>query len=116
MLHIGEHHYGVVDQVPGVMHVATRILHFNFIPLIPLGSVVSVDKRVAGEPILVKTRFSFKSVTFAYVRLTLIVASIFFAVMTPVIWDVEQEQPKPPQWFESAALWVGGIALAGFIG
>jgi len=49
MLHIGEHIYGVVDQVPGVMHVGTRILHFNFLPCFPLGSVVVVDKGAVGE-------------------------------------------------------------------
>ena len=116
MLHVGEHMYGVVDQVPGVMHVATRILHFNFVPLVPLGSVVAVDKRISGEPIYVKTRFNLKSVVFAFLRLALLWGSIGLVMFSIIVFDLEQNGLKknPPPWFQSVALWMGGMALVGF--
>jgi hypothetical protein len=111
MLHVGEHLYGVVDQVPGVLHVATRILHFNFLPIVPLGSVVSVDKRVAGEAIHVKTRFSLKSVAFAYLRLTLMCGAVGLGLISILMWDMEQMQPNPPPWFQSLTLGTMGVGL-----
>lgn len=119
MLHIGEHQYGVVDQVPGVMHVATRILHFNFLPIIPLGTVVSVDKKVAGETVLVKTRFSLKSIAFAYLRLALLWGAVMLMVATMLVFDMPvQRRAKnpPPPWFQSPALVTGSIAAAALLG
>lgn len=117
MLHIGEHQYGVVDQVPGVMHVATRILHFNFFPIIPLGSVVAVDKKVAGEQILVKTRFSLKSVVFAYLRIALLWGAIGLGFVTLLMFDVQRvPRARNLPWFQSPALVAGAMSLAAFIG
>jgi hypothetical protein len=41
--------YGKVESVPGVCHVATRFLHFFFVPLFPTGSWLVVDKRERAE-------------------------------------------------------------------
>src|SRR5215218_2244831 len=104
MLHIGEHIYGVVDQVPGVMHVGTRILHFNFLPCVPLGSVVVVDKRALGEKAQIKIRFSVRSAAYAYIRLGLLWSGIILASVGVVALDIQKMAPKggnPPPWFQS---------------
>jgi len=114
MLHIGEHIYGVVDQVPGVMHVGTRIVHFNFLPCVPVGSVVVVDKGVVGEKTIIKTRFSPKSVLYAYLRLALLWGSIFLLAIGFIAFDIEKMRPNnnpPPPWFQSAGLWMMALSL-----
>jgi hypothetical protein len=113
MLHIGEHIYGVVDQVPGVMHVGTRIVHFNFLPCVPVGSVVVVDKGVAGEKTIIKTRFNPKSVLYAYLRLSLLWGSILLLAVGFIAFDVEKMRPNnpPPPWFQSPGLWMMALSL-----
>src|SRR4051794_13851553 len=103
MIHIGEHIYGVIDQVPGVMHVGTRIFHFNFLPCLPVGSVVVVDKRIAGEKTLIKTKLSVRSVMYAYLRFALLWGGIALAVVGIIAFDLEKVRPRqaPPPWFQS---------------
>lgn len=113
MLHIGEHIYGVVDQVPGVMHVGTQIVHFNFLPCLPVGSVVVVDKGVAGEKTVIKTKLNVKSVAYAYLRFCLLWGAIILTAIGIIAFDLEKARPNKnpqPQWFESPGLWMIGLA------
>jgi hypothetical protein len=118
MLHIGEHIYGVVDQVPGVMHVGTRIVHFNFLPCVPVGSVVVLDKRVTGEKTMIKTRFSAKSVAAAYLRLGLLWGAIILLTIGFIAFDVEKMNPRKqaPPWFQSPGLWMIALSIVSFFG
>jgi hypothetical protein len=113
MLHIGEHIYGVVDQVPGVLHVGTRIVHFNFLPCFPVGSVVVVDKEVAGQKTVIKTRLSTKSVLYAYLRFCLLWGSILLMAVGFIAFDVEKMQrlQNPPPWFQSPGVWLMALSL-----
>jgi len=117
MLHIGEHIYGVVDQVPGVMHVGTRIVHFNFLPCVPVGSVVVVHKGIAGEQTIVKTKFSARSVMYAYLRVCLLWGSILLMTVGFIAFDIEKMRPMnnpPPAWYQSPGLWLMVLSLLSF--
>ena len=116
MLHVGEHIYGVVDQVPGVMHVGTRIVHFNFLPCIPMGSVVVVDRRTAGEKMQIKTRFSLKSVVWAYVRLSLLWGALILLAVGVIVHDQEGRRGNAPPWFQSPGLWMMVLSGLSFLG
>lgn len=83
MIMFGTRLFGAVDQVPGVFHVATKFFHLNFIPLIPTGSVLILDKTLTdGELLGVETGLSFKSVLAGWVRAAIIVAAIVTGFMT----------------------------------
>lgn len=71
--------YGKVDEVPGLFHVATNFFHVWYLPLIPVGSVVVLDKR-GGAFRGAKIDLSVKSVLVAWARLWLFVAAIFAGV------------------------------------
>jgi len=116
MLHIGEHIYGVVDQVPGVMHVGTRIVHFNFLPCVPVGSVVVVDKGIAGEKTIIKTKFSARSVLYAYLRVSLLWGAILLMAVGLIAFDIEKMQrfQNPPPWFQSPGLLLMTLSLLSF--
>jgi hypothetical protein len=117
MIHIGEHQYGVVDQVPGVLHVATRILHFNFMPCFPLGTVIVVDKRTVGEKTLVKTSLSPKSIAFAYFRLGLLWGAAVLLCVGFVAMEMEGRPGRPdPPWFESPGVWMVATSVLSFLG
>jgi hypothetical protein len=108
MLHVGEHIYGIVDQVPGVMHVGTRMLHFNFLPCFPLGTVVVVEKGVVGEKTVLKTRFSTRSVAYAFVRLALLWGALVLLMVGVVAFDLQKAaiRGNPPPWFQSLPFWM----------
>lgn len=44
MFAIGVGKYGRVDRVPGLFHVSSNFLYFNWLPLVPLGSVLVPEK------------------------------------------------------------------------
>jgi hypothetical protein len=117
MLHIGEHVYGVIDQVPGVLHVGTRIVHFNFLPCLPVGGVVVVDKKIAGEKTMIKTKLSIKSVAYAYLRFCLLWGAIMLLAIGCIAFDIEKVQPnRNPklQWMGPVGLWLVGLSLVFF--
>lgn len=86
VLFVGKGLFGVVDQVPGVCHVATRFFYVSGIPLVPLDSWAVVEpKQVTSVRTLVETvggmatrsesemrgvrvPFSFKSLAITYIR------------------------------------------------
>ncbi len=76
----GVRRYGVVDQVPSVLHVATRFFHFNYFPLLPLGSVLVVEAKVSGTEVERPAPFSFKSLLFGWGRSALVVACFLLFV------------------------------------
>jgi fatty acid desaturase len=81
-LHLGESWHGKIDQVPGVLYRVTRFFSFNFFPLIPLGGLVVLEKKITGgERWAVKAPMSFVSFFIGYIRLFLFV----FSLMTLVI-------------------------------
>jgi hypothetical protein len=78
----GVHTYGRVEQVPGVFYRATPFFHINFLPLLPIGGVIVVDRKAlrTAEHLHVKTPFSILSFAMAYVR-----AALWFGVVVTVI-------------------------------
>jgi len=117
MLHVGEHIYGIVDQVPGVMHVGTRMLHFNFLPCFPLGTVVVVEKGVVGEKTVLKTRFSTRSVAYAFVRLALLWGALVMLMVGVVAFDLQKvaRAPNAPFWAQSLAYWMLGLSAVSLL-
>jgi hypothetical protein len=83
MLVLGTRLFGAVDQVPGVFHIATKFLHLNFIPLIPTGSALILDKKLTeGELVGVEIGLCFKSVLAAWVRAALVFGTIVTGFLT----------------------------------
>ena len=68
-VHAGMSLYGKVDQVPGLLHVATRFFHVNFVPLFPTGSFVVIEgiERPDNAPPGVPIGHHFRSILFAWV-------------------------------------------------
>jgi len=84
-IHAGVYLYGKVDQVPGVMHVATEFVHLEFIPLVPLRSFLFVE----GSKQRIPVALSGKSVFFGYLRAALVlgaVALLFTALVYVASW------------------------------
>ena len=57
----GTTHAGKVDEVPGMFHVVTQFGHLYYIPLIPTGSYIVLDKHSDGGFRGVSIPISFKS-------------------------------------------------------
>ena len=64
----GTTHAGKVDEVPGLFHVVTQFGHLYYIPLIPTGSYVVLDKHSDGGFRGVSIPISFKSWLIAWLR------------------------------------------------
>jgi hypothetical protein len=81
----GWRYMGKIGIVPGLLHVATRFFHINFLPFIPLGSAIvlanSTHRMANGKEgiLTVKIPFNWKSFLMAYWRGYLYVA--FFGSM-----------------------------------
>lgn len=83
MIVYGTHHFGWVDQVPGVGCVATRFFHIMWIPLIPLGTVfVLEDERAVKQP------WSLKSVVVAYVRSFFFWSAVASVIAVPMTFGI----------------------------
>jgi hypothetical protein len=80
MLHFGTHHYGKVDQVPGLFHVKTKFFHVHFLPLIPLGSYLLFENTAEGND-GIAIGWSWKSIFFAWLRVTLFLVGAILAVL-----------------------------------
>jgi hypothetical protein len=66
---VGTQRYGKVDQVPGLLHVATDFFHLDYLPLIPTGSYILLDGTENG----VRIGLNGKSILFTYLRFALFV-------------------------------------------
>jgi hypothetical protein len=69
-VHAGMSLYGKVDQVPGLLHVATQFFHVNFVPLVPTGSFVVIEgiERKDDDPPGIPIGYHFRSLLFAWIR------------------------------------------------
>jgi hypothetical protein len=103
----GIKHYGKVDAVPGLCHVATRFFHINYMPLIPLGSeIICTLPSVPGESWSRQTTLSLKSVLIAWVRAALYLTAFLGAVIGAALTiEYFQKRPATPP-VELIAIWV----------
>jgi hypothetical protein len=69
---------GKVDQVPGVLHVATQFYHVNYLPLYPVKSYIIREEDGLGVPI----PLNYRSMLMAWARLGLVGMAVVFAVAT----------------------------------
>jgi hypothetical protein len=83
----GSRLYGKVDVVPGLFHVETKFGHLWYIPLIPLGTYLILNKQ-AGQWHGVSIPFSFKSLLFAWLRAGLVAAMITGIFVTIATFEV----------------------------
>ena len=99
------------------MHVGTRMLHFNFLPCFPLGTVVVVEKGVVGEKTVLKTRFSTRSVAYAFVRLALLWGALVMLMVGVVAFDLQKvaRAPNAPFWAQSLAYWMLGLSAVSLL-
>ena len=77
--------YGKVESVPGVCHVATRFLHFFFVPLFPTGSWLVVDDRKlaeGGADAIQLPSMHWGSVGIAWLRFFLLVATFILGIIS----------------------------------
>lgn len=70
---VGQRVCGRVDDVPGICHVATRFVHFYYVPLIPLSSwlIEKGVKPATGDPGL-RIPLCGRSVVFGWVQALLV--------------------------------------------
>src|SRR3954470_304932 len=64
----GTTHAGKVDEVPGLFHVVTQFGHLYYIPLIPTGSYIVLEKNSDGGFRGASIPISFKSWLVAWLR------------------------------------------------
>jgi hypothetical protein len=114
LLHFGEQHYGKVDVVPDLCHVATRFFHINFLPLIPLGSeIVVTGTSEAGGARRLKTTLSLKSVVVAWVRATLYIALVVGLTGGAILTLEHFQQRRGPSTATVLAPW--GVAAGSLL-
>lgn len=93
----GEHFYGVIDRVPGLCHVATKFYHFNFVPIVPMGTYLFLETVPAGHPMQARRiPLSAKSLLLGYFRgwvglATIILFAICGIQATEVILDGQRD-------------------------
>jgi hypothetical protein len=81
----GTTHAGKVDEVPGLFHVVTQFGHLYYIPLIPTGSYIVLEKNSDGGFRGVSIPISFKSWLVAWLRAGCIVAILASLVIGFVV-------------------------------
>jgi hypothetical protein len=77
--------YGKVESVPGVCHVATRFLHFCFVPLFPTSSWLVVDDgelAQGGADAIRLPTLHWGSVGIAWLRFFLLAATAILAIIS----------------------------------
>jgi len=97
----GSRLYGKTDEVPGLLHVATKFGHLWYLPLIPMGSFVvfdAVKEGWQGVPI----GLSFKSMLLGWLRVGTVVAG---TILMLVALANQRQDP------EAARLMYAGIPL-----
>jgi hypothetical protein len=77
----GTTHAGKVDEVPGLFHVVTQFGHLYYVPLIPTGSYIVLEKNADGGFRGVSIPISFKSWLVAWLRAGCGVALVVAAVV-----------------------------------
>jgi hypothetical protein len=102
----GTTHAGKVDEVPGMFHVVTQFGHLYYIPLIPTGSYIVLEKNSDGGFRGVSIPISFKSWLIAWLRAACVVGTIAMTILTAVMLA---DVPKHP--FN----WIGPLFLDGVL-
>ncbi|HMC64744.1 MAG TPA: hypothetical protein VKI65_07380, partial [Gemmataceae bacterium] len=111
MIIFGEQRYGKVDQVPGLFYVATRFIHVQFVPLLPLGSYVILDGKFRdGGQSEIKIGLSVKSILFAWFRAALWAIAVVIAIWA-VISGMDATKGRKP-WLNCFVY--GAVASATF--
>jgi hypothetical protein len=105
----GTTHAGKVDEVPGMFHVVTQFGHIYYIPLIPTGSYIVLEKNSDGGFRGVSIPISFKSWLVAWLRAGCVVGTIAMTIMTAVL--LADMQKKGMAWIAPLLLDVVLITL-----
>src|SRR5215207_392847 len=105
----GTTHAGKVDEVPGLFHVVTQFGHLYYIPLIPTGSYIVLEKNNDGGFRGVSIPISFKSWLVAWLRAGCVLGTIALTIMTVVM--MADIQRHPWQWIPPALLDAGVITM-----
>ena len=74
----GHRLFGKIDQVPGVLHVATKFYHVNYLPIYPIKSYIIREEDGLGVPI----PMNYRSMLMAFARMGLLAMAVIFAVAT----------------------------------
>ena len=108
----GSRLYGRVDDMPGGLHVATKFGHLWFIPLIPMGSTLVIEKdrsQYRGVPI----PMSFKSILLAWTQAALIVAGIALIIVGLSLCGSNAPRHRPDPLVGGLCAGAGLVALIG---
>jgi hypothetical protein len=102
----GSRLYGRVDAIPGLGYVATQFGHFDYIPLIPMGShfVLAQDGDAWRG---IRVPLSGKSVLIAWLRTLLVLAAIVGALVTLII--SLNPRGKSMEWLPWAGTCAGAL-------
>jgi hypothetical protein len=100
----GQKPYGTCDVVPELFHVATVFFHVNYAPLIPLRSMIILEKR-GDEFYGVNIPMSFKSVLLAWGRMIAFLAMMGFGIFALILWESHRRRANPwiPTWLAVAS-------------
>src|SRR5262249_24255324 len=114
MIIFGEQLYGKVDQVPGLFYVATRFLHVQLVPLLPLGSYVILDGKFRdGGQAEIKIGLSGKSILFGWLRAALWTVAVVVQIWA-LIGAANAAKGRTP-WLNCIVYWVVAITIIGAI-
>jgi len=99
----GTTHAGKVDEVPGGMfHVVTRFGHLYYVPLIPTGTYLVLEKMADGGFHGTQIPFSFKSLLTGWLRAFSIVALIVAGIVLAI--TVADNKSMPLAWIAPLAV------------
>ena len=99
--------YGKVDVVPGLFHVETKFGHLYYIPLIPVGSFLVLNKNNGGFN-GVPIPMSAKSILYAWGRTLTFVGGLIASIIA-----IAAAQKGTSEWVTPAI--VGASALGSFL-
>ena len=94
----GTTHAGKVDEVPGMFHVVTQFGHVYYIPLIPTGSYIVLERNNDGGFRGVSIPISFKSWLVAWLRAGCIVAIIASIILGIIAFAEAAKNPGNFAW------------------
>lgn len=104
--------YGKADQVPGLFHVATEFFYVQFVPLIPVRSVLVFHGQNRG----IRTGLSGKSILFTYLRTALLLVGAGFLIAALVTGAEAMAGNNNRETTAAISLLVGVVSLLLFFG
>lgn len=107
----GTTHAGKTDEVPGLFHVVTQFGHVYYLPLIPTGSYVVLEKIQDGGFNGAPISLSFKSWLIAWLRAGSILMMIAAVIGGIIVYADQHRMPPFLPWLAVAALAMAGGAL-----